>query len=199
MNIDIRHMKRHKCRSVVLRRLLKFVASTDAAFKAQPEEPTGLARRGLAATCVRIGVVMGLMEVVARLASLILQLGGQRRVVRLLFSAEFNGLVDSIEQMLLLQCALHRTYCGTTLTPDRMFDLFERGLVYPPLDVCAAARAVYDAIRASDACEPAGSSLNFLLISVRDRMTHGFVRKFFWVDTRDMLADGLTKGGKDCK
>ena len=28
-------------------------------------------------------------------------------------------------------------------------------------------------------------------------MTHGFVRKFYWVDPRDVLADGLVKGGAD--
>ena len=28
-------------------------------------------------------------------------------------------------------------------------------------------------------------------------MTHGLVRKFNWVDARDMLADGLIKAGVD--
>ena len=36
----------------------------------------------------------------------------QRRVVRSTFSAELNGLVDSIESMLLLQATLHQVYCG---------------------------------------------------------------------------------------
>ena len=65
------------------------------------------------------------------------------------------------------------------------------------MDLCVDARAVYDAISASDACEPAGNSLELHLISVGDRMTHGLVRKFSWVDTRDMPADGLTEGGID--
>ena len=78
-----------------------------------------------------------------------------------------------------------------------MIDLLEGGLLYPPLDLCVDARAVYDAVAATDACEPAESSLKLHLIPVRDRMTQGLIRKFFWVDTRDMLADGLTKGGID--
>ena len=69
--------------------------------------------------------------------------------------------------------------------------------MYPPLDLCVDAKAVYDAIAASDACEPAECSLKLHLISVRDRMSHGLIRKLHWVDTRDMLADGLTKGGID--
>lgn len=99
--------------------------------------------------------------------------------------------------MLLLQCALHQIHCGTARTPERMIDLLEVGCMHPPLDLCVDARAVYDAIRASDACEPAESSLKLHLISVWDRMTHGLIRKFWWVDTRDMLADGLTMGGID--
>ena len=34
-------------------------------------------------------------------------------------------------------------------------------------------------------------------ISDRDRTTNGLIRKFYWVDTRYILADGLTKGGID--
>ena len=69
--------------------------------------------------------------------------------------------------------------------------------MYPPLDVCVDARAVCDAISAADACEPAESGFKLYLISVRDRMTYGLMRRFFWVDTRDVLADGLTQGGID--
>ena len=78
-----------------------------------------------------------------------------------------------------------------------MIDLLESGKMYPPLDLCVDARAVYDAIAASDACELAECSLTFHLISVRDRMTHGLIPKLYWVDTRDVLADVLTKGGID--
>ena len=48
----VRHTKRHKCglKSVCLRHPLKLVGFADAAFKAQPDEPIGLALRGLAAT-----------------------------------------------------------------------------------------------------------------------------------------------------
>ena len=78
-----------------------------------------------------------------------------------------------------------------------MIDLLEKGFVYPPLDICVDAKAVYDAIGASDACEPAGCSLKLHRVSAGDRMTHGWIRKLYWVDTRDMLADCLTKGGID--
>ena len=78
-----------------------------------------------------------------------------------------------------------------------MVDLLERGLMYPPLDICVDARAVYDAVAAADACELAESNLGLHLISVRDRMAYGLIREPFWVDARDVIADGFTQGGID--
>ena len=65
------------------------------------------------------------------------------------------------------------------------------------MDLSVDARAVYDAVAATDTCEPAESSLKLHLLSVRNRMETRVIRKLHWVDTRDMLADGLTKGGID--
>lgn len=97
--------------------------------------------------------------------------------------------------MLLLQCALHQI-CGTAQSAERMIDLLENCLMHPPLDLCVDPRAEYDAVAATDACAPA-SSLKLHLISVRDRMIHVAIGALYWVDTRDMPADGLTKGGID--
>ena len=84
-------------------------------------------------------------------------------------------MVDRIEQMLFSQCMVHQIYCGTAQSPERMIDLLERGPMYPPLVLCVDALAVYDAIAATDACEPAESSLKFHLTSVRDRTTYGAI------------------------
>ena len=34
-------------------------------------------------------------------------------------------------------------------------------------------------------------------MSARDKPTQGIIRRMHWVDARDMLADGLAKGGID--
>ena len=96
-----------------------------------------------------------------------------------------------------MQCALHQIYCGTSQTSEHVIDLLEGGKLYPPVDFCVGARAVYDAVSASDSCEFAGSFLKLHLIIARDRIAHGFIRKLVWVDIGDILADGLTKGGID--
>ena len=200
LNVVMCHMKRHKCglKSITLKHPLKLVAFTDVAFKTQPGEAIGLFLRGLVATmCEDQGAGTQLHGDILKANRVDFIVRRQGRVVRSTFSAELHGFVDSIGQMLLKQCTLHQIYCGTTQSPERMIDLPEKGSMYPPLDICVDAKAVYDAIAVSDACEFAECSLKLHLISVRDRMTHGLIRKLYWVDTWDMLADGLTNGGID--
>ena len=121
----------------------------------------------------------------------------QRRVVWSTFSAELNGLVDSIAQLLLSQISLHQIYCGRQQTPEGVIDVLEHGGLYPSLDLVVDARAVYDAVAAADTCEPQESSIKLHVISVRDRFTQGIIRRVRWADTRDMLAYGLAEGGID--
>ena len=66
-----------------------------------------------------------------------------------------------------------------------------------PIELVGDARSVYDAIAASDVCDPAEASLKLHLLSVRARLEAGLIRKLWWCDTRDMVADALTKGGVD--
>ena len=117
--------------------------------------------------------------------------------MRSTFSAELSGLVDSIEQLLLLRLTLHQIHCGTHPSPEEMIDLREHGGLHPQLDVAVDARAIFDAVAATGACDPQGCSLKLHLISVRDIFSQGIIRRMHWVDTRDLLADGLTKGGID--
>ena len=196
----VRYMKRHKCglKSVAIKHPIKLTGFTDAAFKSIPEVSTGLALRGLAVVLQEDDPKVSGPGSNSDVANLIdFTVRRQRRVVRSTFSAELNGVVDSVEQLLLLQVTLHQIYMGTSQTPEQMVDMLENGQLYPPLDVSVDARAVYDAVSATDTCEPAGSSLKLHLLSVRNRMESGIIRRLHWVDTRDMLADGLTKGGID--
>ena len=105
LHIVIRYFKRHKCglRSIRVKHPLELVTVTDAAFTAQPDEPMGLVLQGLAAILCedREGDAKANSTIgKANLADFTAR--RRRRVVRRTFSAELNGLVDSIEQMLLL-------------------------------------------------------------------------------------------------
>lgn len=120
----------------------------------------------------------------------------QRRVVRSTFIAELNWLVDSVELTLFfLQITIQLIYCCTTPSFEEIIDLLENEGACVKLNVAVDARAACDAISAIDACEPQGISFKLHFISVGDRLILGTIRRIHWVDTRDMLANGLVKCG----
>ena len=82
----------------------------------------------------------------------------ERRVVRSTFSADLNGLVDSMESLLLIQVILYQVHCGTTESPHQLVDKFETGRRHTPLDLGVDAKVVYNAIKAVDVCDPAEPS-----------------------------------------
>ena len=203
LNAVIRHMQRKPlgiwC-PMIRTENVRILGFTDSAFKAQEDENTALALRGLAALIAsddkreqQKGVIeigtdhdIHLMEWIVRRL---------KRVVRSTFAAELNALIDTIESLLLLQLILHQCYCGTDEDAEQLIIKLEAGKLYPPIDVFVDAKSVSDAISANELCTPQESSLKVHLIAIRDRLQRGLLRSISWTDTRDMLADALTKGG----
>ena len=172
---------------------VKLMAFSDAAFKTLPEESSGLALRGC---CVLLVQDTGsfakgpchLLEWICR---------RQRRVVRSTFSAELNGLIDTVEVTLLVQMGVHELICGAGATSSQLAKRLEVGTLQPPVDAGVDAKSVFDAIDATDVADLQECSLKLHVLSIRDKLMYGVLRDLWWVDTRDMLADGLTKGGID--
>ena len=75
--------------------------------------------------------------------------------VRSIFSAELNELVDSIEQLTLLQATFRQLHGGTHRSVEELVGLFGGGQSYPPWDFGGVAPAALDAIEASHALGPA--------------------------------------------
>ena len=80
-------------------------------------------------------------------------------------------------------------------TPE--FTTLESGGLTPRVEMAIDAWAVFDALTAQDASEPSESSLKLHVLAFRDRLFRGVCSILWWTDTRDMVADGLTKGGVD--
>ena len=74
-------------------------------------------------------------------------------------------------------------------------DKLDNGRILPAVDIAIDAKSLFDALAAADVCNPAEASLKMHLIAIRDRIDSGVLRTLAWTDTRDMLADCLTKGG----
>jgi hypothetical protein len=201
INTVLRFLKRHK-NGIMYPCIVgpvRLVGFTDSAFKAMENEGSGLALRGLAILlCAEIAGDMvftaGEPVTVNLLEWLVRRL---RRVVRSTFAAELNALIDSIETLILLQLALHQVYCGTLESADVLLQRMETGGLYPPIDLLVDAQSVSDAVAAPDVCTPQEASLKLHLITIRDRLARGLLRSLSWTDTRDMVADALTKGGID--
>jgi hypothetical protein len=196
LNLVVRYAKRHKI-GIWYERLtgpVRLVCWSDAAFKAMPDEGSGLALRGC---CVVLTSEMsksptspdGRCQLIEYLCK------RQKRVVRSTFSAELNALIDALEIAILVQMAYHQILHGCNQSATEMAKTLEEGGLKPAIDAVIDARAVWDAVAAADACNPLECSLKLHLLSLRDKLTQKILRQLFWADTRDMIADGMTKGG----
>lgn len=146
-NLVIRHLRRHKpgLQAVKVSHPLRLVRFTGAACKALLDEHTGLALRAFAAACTEDNdrSCPQSSDFVASLLDFTMR--RQRRVVRNSFAAKLDGLVDSIERLLLLQATLCQIFCGTGQSGQILVDFLEHGKLYPSIDVCVDARVVFDA------------------------------------------------------
>ena len=54
--------------------------------------------------------------------------------------------------------------------------MLEAAGIYPPLGSGVDTKAVFDAIKGTDVCDPAKPSLQLHILSVRDRIAQGTIR-----------------------
>ena len=92
---------------------------------------------------------------------------------------------------------MHQVFCGTDQFAEELMHALESTGLYPPIEFVIDAQSVFDALNVLDVCTPRESSLKLHLIAIRNRLERGVIRALWWCDTRDMLADALTKGGID--
>ena len=117
----------------------------------------------------------------------------QQHVTRSTFAAELFAACDGVDHAMLIALTLHEIErgCNGASEARRLRDegglAFELWLAIDAMSVLAALSA--EAIRA-----PAEKSLMGHLLWLRELADHGVLTGIAWVDTRDMLSDGLTKG-----
>ena len=70
----------------------------------------------------------------------------------------------------------------------------ELGTLVPKAEAVVDARSVFDCLAATDVGELVEGSLKLHVLALRERLLSGTLSALWWTDTRDMLADGLTKG-----
>ena len=116
-----------------------------------------------------------------------------KRVNRSTYAAELNAAIDTLDTAKLIQIVLEEVF--NPGEADRLLSNVTEGRMLFPIEVCLDAKAVFDSIAAVEYSTPAEAPLVLHLHSIRDDLMKKRIARLWWIDTRDMVADGLNKGG----
>ena len=123
----------------------------------------------------------------------------QRRVTRSTLAAETQASLDSYETGKLISSALHQLYAVEPeggFTPALMHRVVQDGPLLCPVEASTDCRSLFDMIVAGEQGKaPAEGTLVYPVDTLRqDSRITGLLYAYYWIDTRDCVADGLTKG-----
>ena len=119
-----------------------------------------------------------------------------RHVTRSTFSSELHAACDAADLGILINLMLHETECGS-VSASQARSLRDAGGYAIPMCLCVDAMSVYAAITATFVKHPAEKGLLSHVQFVRELLDSHVLSALLWIDTRDMFADGLTKGAID--
>ena len=117
----------------------------------------------------------------------------QRHVTRSTFSSELHACCDAADLGVLLLQMLHEIDAGP-VTAQQSREMRMNGGYCIPMVLQIDAMSVFAAITATYVKAPAEKSLLSHVQFVRELLDTKVLTALHWIDTRDMLADGLTKG-----
>jgi len=117
----------------------------------------------------------------------------QARVCRSTFAAELAGFDDGTSIGLVMQVMLVEVLYGP-LQAAEIQAAMDGGRLPVKLQITADNRGLFSALAAEDLKRPAEPHLMYLMRAARDRLESGTIDRIWWVDTRDMISDVLTKG-----
>ena len=118
----------------------------------------------------------------------------QSRVNRGTFGAELNNTLESSESGMLFAGLMYEMVRGPA-SSQVLHEAVHCGGTPIGVHLVGDAHAVFSAVTAAEVKQPNEKSLLYAVRSLRDRLDSGAVKRLHRCDTRDMLADALTKGG----
>ena len=165
----------------------RIVGISDSAFR--KEDAKGLAMRGAVIALVERfdehpGGACHILDFYAR---------KQRRVTRSTYSAELNAASDAYEFSKLIALTVAEVIKPYPSISSLMC-LEETGSFPACVELVLDARSVYDSLVAAELKAPTEISLIMFLAQLKEQMMCWSLKRLWWVDTRDMVADGLNKG-----
>jgi hypothetical protein len=118
-------------------------------------------------------------------------------VVRSTFAAELHSMLDSAGLAICLNATWTEIFSKQKLTPSMIARMQDNGELALPMDMFIDARSVRDAIAADHIKVPAEKTLYIHVLAGRDLLDRNLFERLIWIDTMDMITDGMTKGSID--
>jgi hypothetical protein len=185
----VRNVEKLGVRFVKLQEPLEITVISDSAFKAL--DTTGLVMRGCVVALREAGELRSGMT--CRIQVLDWYAKKHAHVVRSTYAAELHSLLDAINQGLVLSYSISELRRGVRNARE-LVEMLNKGEHVVPMTACIDARAVFDNIIADLVKTPYDKHLLVHALAVREFLRLRAVTSLYWIDTNDMLADGLTKG-----
>ena len=114
-------------------------------------------------------------------------------MVRSTFGAEPNAAADGIEVARLVAYTLAEIVIPGC-TAQSLIHMDESGSLPFCIQLVTDCKSLFDSLRCEETVIPTEQSLIMLLLQLKESMRSGTIKTIVWADTRDLIADGLTKG-----
>ena len=121
-----------------------------------------------------------------------------RLVIRSSYSAEIIGAAHGVEDAYPTLISLIELRRGA-FTPADLKTIGEKGQKFIQTTLTIDAEGVYKSLTSLELKTPAEKTLLGHVMWIRDMLQKGIIHYVRWCDTRDMTADGHTKGSVDRK
>ena len=120
----------------------------------------------------------------------------QPHVCRATFAAELHAALDAANHGLKILACLTEIQLGSHKA-SKLLELQNAGSLAFEHHLCIDARSVFDAVANTGTPKPAEEHMTLHVLKLQEWLREKLVDKLWWIDTRDMIADGLTKGSVD--
>ena len=117
----------------------------------------------------------------------------QTHVCRATFSAELFALLDAANVALKVSSVLAELLWGPTSAAS-LAAAQEEGRLPVPLHIACDAKSVATAAQGTGPVKTSEAHLSIHILKVREWLRRKVLAALWWIDTRDMVSDGLTKG-----
>eukprot|EP00959_Pyramimonas_sp_CCMP1952_P283070 5916800-Pyramimonas_sp.AAC.1 len=122
--------------------------------------------------------------------------GKQNHVCRGVWSAEIHNQCDMLDMMVIILSFFEEVRQGPQ-TAVRMKEIRESGEFILQSEAFTGSGSLFSYLQADHLKFPADTGTFFHLAYIRELMRTRVFKRFYWIDTRDMCVDGMTKGKLD--